>query len=640
MAVGAVLTGRTTNALEAQRLISNVQSDQTDLAKLQEQLSTGQRLLLPSDDPLAAVQIFSLRNSLDRIGAFQSNITTNQGYLSVTDQALGTLGDALNQAKSIAQSGVGDTVSDSQRSALADQIDALIQAVTNAGNSQYNGRYLFGGSFGTAPPFTQGSSGVRYNGDGQSLQTFADFDLTVANNLDGVSAFSGLTTPIQTRDLNPALTLSTSLGDLKGGAGVSLGSIDVTVANGGPAITHTVDLTGAGTIQDVKTRIENAFAADSVTVSVDIDSGSQSGLAITPSAGTIAIRNTPGSMAASDLGIVSTAAANITGGNLNPRISIFTPVAALNGGAGIGATAGTGLKIVNGNRTSIVDLDGAVTVQDVLNRIRGADPDVVADISPDGTGISVSSRLSGADFSIGENGGTNATSLGIRTFSGSTLLGDLNYGTGVAFDQGTTLTIQRRDGTATNVDLAGSSTIQDVLDKINAADPGHLTASLNAVGNGVSLTDDSGAGTLTVADSELSRRLGIAGSESTGAAGALVGTDVNPQQPSGALSILSQLEHALRSNDPQTLNRLLPKIDTEANRVSALRGAVGSRQQLLDTVNNQLGQVKISNQDALSQIGDADLASLISELTQKQQTMQATLQVAAIVNKLSILDYL
>jgi flagellar hook-associated protein 3 FlgL len=563
MPLSNVSFGRTTNALQARRLLANVSRDQTQIARLQQQISSGNRLQLASDDPVAAIQIFALQNALARQASYQDNIDTNQGYLSLTDQALGTVGDALNRAKAVAQAGIGDSVSDDDRRALIDEAASLLRSVVNAGNSQYQGRYIFGGSFGTTAPFSSLGSSVRYNGDAVALETFADRNLFVANNVDGQSAFAGFTTPVATRDLNPALTLNSKLADLHGGAGISLGDISVTVANGGPAITKTVDLTGAETLQDVKTRIENAFAAESITVAVAIDPGSQSGLRLTPSAGTIAVANGPTNRTASQLGIASAAAANIVGSNLDPQLTLFTAVASLNLGTGIGATAGTGLRIVNGERTSLVDLDGAATVEDVLNRIRAADPDVVAEIAPDGTGLHVYSRLNGADFSIGENNGQNATNLGLRTFGSTTLLSQLNYGLGVGLDQGTTFDIQRRNGSTTTINLAGSATVQDVLDRINAADPGILTASLNPVGNGISLTDASGAGVLVVQDNELARRLGIAGS----AAGVLTGTDVNPQQPPGALNLIAALKRALENGDNQALNRLMPAIDAEVIRV-------------------------------------------------------------------------
>jgi flagellin-like hook-associated protein FlgL len=57
---------------------------------------------------------------------------------------------------------------------------------------------------------------------------------------------------------------------------------------------------------------------------------------------------------------------------------------------------------------------------------------MLATINQAGTGIQVQSRLSGCDFSIGENGGATATQLGLRTLSADTPLSDLNYGQGVS----------------------------------------------------------------------------------------------------------------------------------------------------------------------------------------------------------------
>jgi hypothetical protein len=48
-----------------------------------------------------------------------------------------------------------------------------------------------------------------------------------------------------------------------------------------------------------------------------------------------------------------------------------------------------------------------------------------------------------------------------------------------------------------------------VLNAINAADPGVLTASLNAVGNGISITDTSGTGALTVVENNVATALGL-----------------------------------------------------------------------------------------------------------------------------------
>ena len=55
-AIVPVATGRTSDLLVRYRLLSQLGSDQSALLKLESQISTGQRLSLPSDDASAALR--------------------------------------------------------------------------------------------------------------------------------------------------------------------------------------------------------------------------------------------------------------------------------------------------------------------------------------------------------------------------------------------------------------------------------------------------------------------------------------------------------------------------------------------------------------------------------------------------------
>ena len=211
---------------------------------------------------------------------------------------------------------------------------------------------------------------MHYAGDARNIETFADFDLLVSSGIDGAEGLRGVTVPI-TSDLNPAVTLGTRLDELNRGLGVTSGSVEVIAVNGATEIRKTVDLENAETLTDVKTRIEAAFAAESITVTVDIDPATNFGLRLTPSAGTsVEVRDLEQGRTALDLGIRSGPVAVLNGQDVDPTLSLFTTVASLNDNTGIGATLGTGLRIVNGSRISTVDLDGAATIADVLDRIR------------------------------------------------------------------------------------------------------------------------------------------------------------------------------------------------------------------------------------------------------------------------------
>ncbi|MBC8355060.1 MAG: flagellar hook-associated protein FlgL [Planctomycetes bacterium] len=199
--------------------------------------------------------------------------------------------------------------------------------------------------------------------------------------------------------------------------------------------------------------------------------------------------------------------------------------ATFDGGSGIFLDRDSGVQIVNGGQSHTITFETAETVEDLLNAFNGSAASVSARIAPDGRGIEVRSRLSGADFTIGENGGTTATELGIRTLTRDTLLSDLNFGEGVDLTGGNDslaaepnfvggggpridFTIRRNGSPDIAIDVSSAETIGDVIDLINThpdnrgASP--ITARLAQFGNGIQITDEnnSGAQSLTVVRGE------------------------------------------------------------------------------------------------------------------------------------------
>lgn len=643
MPVGPLLPGRIPSSLLAARLQQDLFRNTRLLNSLQDQVATGQKLFLPSDSPAAALRSIVLQRQVEYQDQYKVSIQTDRSFLSVSEQSLQSVSDLLNHAKSLLLAGVGDNASSSERIALADEISAALKSAVISANSTHRGRYLFGGSQSTSPPFElQDDNTVVYHGDRLSLESLIEQHLVVNSSVDGPFAF-GVLSQIPARELNPALCDTTNIADLHGGLGVELGAIQVTLTDGVTTQQATVDLTGAKTVPDIRSRLEDAFAAGPLTLTVDIDPATNSGLRLTPSSGTVAVSDLRGARVAADLGIASGPVAVILGGDLNPRLTEQTHLADLNGGTGIGAVAGTGLLIQLGDETRTIDLSTAVTLEDVFNQIRLSGLELDVGINDEGTAIAFSSRVSGVDFSVGENGGVNATLLGLRTLTSDTRLADLNHGLGVPVDDGAPLRITRRDGTTIDIDLAGTHSIQDVLDAINAVDPGVLVASLNAIGNGITLLDNDGVSTgpLIVEENPVSVALGLNGEEDgTDPNVPLVGRDANPQEDQGLFNLLSRLEKALRTGNNDDLARLDPLLEQEIDRFHLVRGQIGNRLNLLDQVEGRIKDRDVLFKEALSVDFDTDLSETITRVAQIQASLEATLRIAAQTSQLSILAFL
>ena len=194
-------------------------------------------------------------------------------------------------------------------------------------------------------------------------------------------------------------------------------------------------------------------------------------------------------------------------------------------------------------------------------------------------------------------------------------------------------------GQSVTVDLTGAATVQDVLDRINAVEPGVLTASVAAVGNGITLSDSGGTGPLSVADTATASALKLSGTVVDPNA-ALVGGDPNPQRSTGLLGLMLGLERALRSGDDRELARLGPQFDREIGRFSQVRADVSSRLKLLDSTQNRLLDRDVTLRQSLSDSFDADLTEVITQVNYRQQTLEATLRVSAQTVQLTLLNYL
>lgn len=232
---------RVSDALVNQRLVNQIDADEVNLTRLQTEVSTGQSLVLPSDNPTAAENGIELMQQIAQNTQYQSNVSSSQTYLSTTDSAMTSIGDLLNTAQSTAESAIGSTATTAEQQSAANQIEQIVSQLVDIGNQTIQGRYLFAGSQTSVEPFTYDGNYVQYNGNESPLNSYSDLNQVFATNVNGNSVFGTLSSGVQgTTNLSPVVTSSTQLSDLNGGVGIAKGAI--AVSNG--TATSIVDLSG------------------------------------------------------------------------------------------------------------------------------------------------------------------------------------------------------------------------------------------------------------------------------------------------------------------------------------------------------------------------------------------------------------
>lgn len=299
-------------------------------------------------------------------------------------------------------------------------------------------------------------------------------------------------------NLSDNLQQTTPLSLLNSGAGVALGRIKITNRAGASA---EVDLTGAATVQDVIDRVNAAGIGVTLTTT---------GQRFVVNDASVASGQTPfGSLKIENVGDGTTADALGIAGSINGSKLDGKPVYSV-------STIGDALRVINESPQN----RDATTGQRLVTAELSADGRRINLIDHTNTGITVNNSNVAIDLGITSSTPSGSNTPAPTSIQGQALIGGLNTvllrtlngGAGVALSD---LRIgDRNGGPLVTVDLAGASTLDDVIQAINAAGTG-IRAAVSSSGLGIELTDSTGgAGNLRV-QGATAESLGIAADVAT-----------------------------------------------------------------------------------------------------------------------------
>ena len=144
---------RVTNQMIANRMLLNIRASLRRQDVYNQQLSTGKRILAPSDDPSGTEVAMRLRTTLTETAQYLENVADGISWLNSTDAALGQITSVLQRARQLAVYAASDPLGDDPRRALVFEVDQLIEDLINVGNLKQGNRYLFSGENTQTQPF-------------------------------------------------------------------------------------------------------------------------------------------------------------------------------------------------------------------------------------------------------------------------------------------------------------------------------------------------------------------------------------------------------------------------------------------------------------------------------------------------------
>ncbi|MBY6258940.1 flagellar hook-associated protein FlgL [Phytobacter diazotrophicus] len=155
------------------------------------QMSTGQRVNKPSDDPIAASQAVVVSQAQQQNEQYKTARTFATQKVSLEENVLSQVTTAVTAAHTSLVAAANGTLSDDDRASMATELQGVRDQLLNLANStDGNGRYIFGGYKTDTPPFNAAGA---YNGGNVAISQQVDASRSMVIAHTGNQVFNSIT---------------------------------------------------------------------------------------------------------------------------------------------------------------------------------------------------------------------------------------------------------------------------------------------------------------------------------------------------------------------------------------------------------------------------------------------------------------
>ena len=176
----------------ADNVVAYIQQSEQSLQTALQQVSTGQRVSVPSDDPAASAALVQLQAQASNVDQYQTNADSALSQAQSADSVVTSVVSLLNRAITLGTEGANGTSSTANRESIASEVQGLLSNVVSLANTTFQGLSLFGGTVSGKAAFTASTTsttGYTYNGNSTVNRVSVGDTLTVQANIPGNTLF-------------------------------------------------------------------------------------------------------------------------------------------------------------------------------------------------------------------------------------------------------------------------------------------------------------------------------------------------------------------------------------------------------------------------------------------------------------------
>lgn len=153
---------RVSDLMISNNFLTGMNRTKSRLAQIQSQLSSMKKIMRPSDSPTGATKILRLDKQLGQSDVFSNNISNSLAFLHETTFSMENIQTGIAKIMSTLTE-INNATNQENLDLYADQIDLALKAIMDSANTNYDGKFLFGGTDYSSVPF-------GFTSDGQSVE--------------------------------------------------------------------------------------------------------------------------------------------------------------------------------------------------------------------------------------------------------------------------------------------------------------------------------------------------------------------------------------------------------------------------------------------------------------------------------------
>ncbi len=182
---------RITTQIMTTNYTKNLNTNLNQLQSVTNQINTGQIVSKPSDNPFLATRMMEFEAEIASKEQYKRNIEDIDGFLTMSDSALGQLNDQFTRIKELTIQASTGTNTESELAVISKEVNQIIHSMVDTLNTNFEDKYIFSGYQTDTKPFElienpDGTFEVRYHGDANVSKVEISKGIEASTNITGV----------------------------------------------------------------------------------------------------------------------------------------------------------------------------------------------------------------------------------------------------------------------------------------------------------------------------------------------------------------------------------------------------------------------------------------------------------------------